>query len=104
MENPKRFIIPPDLQNKFLIFGLTVPEFVIIVLLVFFAVNRIIAGQNGFVFFPITAFVLFFRTFENSTNLITTLTRRSRFYIAPQIFSLKGEYCNGDKENTKLRH
>ena len=87
----KKFLIPPDLQKKLLIFGMTIPEFGIVVGLFFFATKQLTIGRPMFFILPCIAIVLFVRALDSGNNALYVLTKRFRYYLAPQSYSIRSD-------------
>ncbi len=89
MREFKKFLVPPDLQQKFLIFRMTIPEFCVVVVLVFFAVKELTQGQRTYVILPCIPIVLFIRALDSGNNLFNVLLKRFRYYVLPQFYNIK---------------
>lgn len=90
MKQIKSFLVPPDLQNKLLIFGLTIPEFAIIVVSLFIAVTRLLSGQFNLLILPTAFIILFVRTLDGNVNVYSILKKRFSFCLLSQVYSIKG--------------
>jgi|GEM_PF-6320281 hypothetical protein len=87
----KKYFIPPNLQDKFLIFGMTIPEFCIVIVLVFLFVNQLTKGRPLFFILPCAAAVLFIRALDSGTNSLHVLTKVFRYYAGQKQYSLRGD-------------
>lgn len=98
----KHFIVPPNMGEQFLIFGMTVPEIVIVVVLVFLFVKELMLGHPLFVILPIGAAVLFIRSMDNgNTNCLTILKMEFRYFLNQKNFSFGGgEVEYGDEDDS----
>jgi len=90
LEKEKCFLVPPDLSQKLLIFGMTVPELCAATALFFFAAKQLTLGRPMFSILPCAALTLFVRALDGGGNALGILFKRFRYYMAPQTYSIRG--------------
>lgn len=93
------YVVPPNMGEKFLIFGMTVPELCIVVILVFVFVKELTLGRPLFFLLPCVAGTLFVRAMENGKNSLQILTTELKYYTAPKCYSFRGEDYANDPDN-----
>lgn len=90
MEERKRYIVPADLQAKILFCGMTVPELIILAVLIFIAVQLAFHGLKQVLLLPVSCAVLCMRI-DGKTNILSSLIKDSRYFFSQQTYSLGGE-------------
>lgn len=83
----KQYIVPPDLGQKYMIGGLTVPELFISVLFFFIALAGTLHGAWQLLLLPTTTVLLCVRM-EGAPNALTLLKIRFGYITSVQQYSL----------------
>lgn len=85
----KRFLVPPDLGQKLLIFGMTLNECVIVVLLFFLFIYELTLLRPLFLVLPAGSVILFARVSGSNENALSVLMKRMSFYLFTKSYSIK---------------
>lgn len=84
-----RYIVPPRLTDKYLIFRMTVLELAIVAVAVFAAVYCLVRGFPTLLLLPFALAILFIRA-ESGNNLFTNLLKIMTFYCSQTVYCTRG--------------
>lgn len=83
----KQYIIPPDLGQKYMIGGMTMPELFLTILFFFIALAGLLHGAWQLLLLPTLTVLLCIRM-EGAPNMLTLLKIRFEYITATQQYSL----------------